>query len=167
MRTFTLPCSVFKVNSVSLKSTLKTKTVYAPRGIELSGFRSISSFKTSSFQEKHVFERETRLCVCSHRDVDNKPIEYSFLPWHCISSEPPVWCMFPPLFLHPYNLDCCKRNIISYLLLPWVIFTWNVYFIVTPTYRPENDHHQIILIEHWVVHHRFFSKQALIKKRYS
>ena len=81
-----------------------------------------------------VFERETRLSACSHPYTlalprcRTKSYSNSFFPrtaslWNSL----PGAC-FPP----SYNLDCFKRNINSYLQLPWVIFIFNVFLLVAP-----------------------------------
>ena len=44
-----------------------------------------------------------------------------------------LWNSLPGACFPPsYNLDCFKRNINSYLQLPWVIFTFNVFLLVAP-----------------------------------
>ena len=47
-----------------------------------------------------------------------------------------LWNSLPGACFPPsYNLDCFKRNINSYLQLPWVFFIFNVFLLVAPCHE--------------------------------
>ncbi len=81
-----------------------------------------------------MFGREIRISASSHpytldllrcrtRSHFNSFCPRSASLWNSL----PGAC-FPP----SYNLDCFKRNINSYLQLPWIIFILNIFLLVAP-----------------------------------
>ena len=60
-----------------------------------------------------------------------------------------LWNSLPgACFSASYNLDCFKRNINSYLQLPWVIFIFNVFFLLVAPYQ------EWLLALFWAILHK-------------